>query len=282
MVRRLLGGVPAELGRVDRDRRRGRRHCPPVGQGEHRPAGHHAGVAQQPLAGAHEVPAVQLGVERHDVGAEQAEQDFAAPREARVDIRRRPRYVQEEPHRLVGPPLPDHLRDEHEVVIVHPRQRARPRVKLGERRVREGGVHLPVGIPPGTLESRLLDRVVQQRPEGRVGEAVVVVADLRSGEADRSQLSAEIRQGGRNALRAAVPSHPGAAAARHHRPQRGYQPARRQLPPAVAVLNRQPVGHGHDRLLILARGCLPVVRSETGHRGPEILTGPPARARGIP
>jgi hypothetical protein len=65
-------------------------------------------------------------VERHHVRAEQPEQDLLPPGQAREDVRRRPGHVQEEPDRLIGPPLPDEPRDEHEVVVVDPGKRARP------------------------------------------------------------------------------------------------------------------------------------------------------------
>ena len=45
---------------------------------------------------------VLVGVEAHLVGAEQPPQDLLAPGQPGVDLRRRPRHVQEEPDRLLG------------------------------------------------------------------------------------------------------------------------------------------------------------------------------------
>jgi hypothetical protein len=192
-------------------------------------------------------------VERHHVGAEQPEQDLLPPGQAREDVRRRPGHVQKEPNRLIGQPLPDQLRDEHEVVVVDPGERARPLAERGQRAFGEDGVERLVALPPGALEAWFLDRVVQQRPQRRVGEPVVVVAELRGGQPDGQQPDVEPGSVGGIPFGTAVPADPRALVARHHRPQRGDQPAGRQLPAVVAVPDRQPVGHRHHRRRLRVR-----------------------------
>ncbi len=126
-------------------------------------------------------------MEGDDVGAKHAEQDLLAPRHPGEDLGRRPGNVQEEPDGLIGPTFAQQPRDERQVVVVHPRDRSLAIAERGERRASEGGVHVLVAPPPAALKPRLLDGVVQQRPQGRVGESVVVLAHLGDGQADRQQ-----------------------------------------------------------------------------------------------
>jgi hypothetical protein len=102
-------GQLRELLHVDRDRRRGGADHPAVAQVQLVAAHPGAVLDEQPAAGADEVPAVAVGVEADDVGAEQAAQQLLAPRDAGEDVRRRPRRVQEEAGALVGPPLAHQL-----------------------------------------------------------------------------------------------------------------------------------------------------------------------------
>src|SRR6266536_3520582 len=184
-VGRSVDGVSAELGRVDRDWRARGRHHPPVRQRDRRPAYLDAMIGQQPTARTDEVGAIPLGVEGHHVGTEQPEQDLLPPRQTGENVRWRPRHMQEEPDGLIWSPLSDQPRDEHEVVVMYPRERASPLGYSGEGNVSESGVDLLVALPPGALESWFFDRVMQQRPQRSVGEAVIIVTDLSGGQADR-------------------------------------------------------------------------------------------------
>ena len=76
--------------------------------------------AQEAPGGAHEVPGVAAALEAHQVRAQQAVDDRAAPRELGEDFRRRERDVVEEPDLQVRPGLPEHLRDQLELVVLHP------------------------------------------------------------------------------------------------------------------------------------------------------------------
>ena len=76
--------------------------------------------AQEAPGGAHEVAGVAAALEAHQVRAEQAVDDGAAPRQLGEDFRRRERDVVEEPDLQVRPGLAEHLRDELELVVLHP------------------------------------------------------------------------------------------------------------------------------------------------------------------
>jgi hypothetical protein len=184
-----------ELVEVDRDRRRRRGDGPSVRRVEVAATDLHAVVGQQPSAGTHEALAVPVRVEADDVGAERPEQQVSAPRDAGEDVGRGPRGVQEQAAALLRTLTADELGHQEQVVVVHPQQSVVVAVDRRHGSVGETLVHRGVRRPPGPLEHRLLDGVVQQRPQGPVGEAVVVVADLRSGQGHRRQLDRHVRKG---------------------------------------------------------------------------------------
>jgi hypothetical protein len=117
--------------------------------------------------------------------------------------------VQEEADLEVGPLLAQHRRDELELVVLHPHRRA-----LGGdlgRRVGEPLVDLHVGVPPVAVEGGLRHDVVVERPEGAVGEALVVVLDLFGGQLDGVQQQAVVFERRHLGVRDAGPADPGAA-----------------------------------------------------------------------
>jgi hypothetical protein len=131
-------------------------------------------LAAQAQAGAGEVVAVLLRVEGDHVGAEETVDQPLAPGEPREQLRRRKRDMEEEADRALAGVGPQQRGDEHQVVVVHPEQGVAAASHLSERRRREPLVRAAVGIPPATLEQRLLDQPVEERPERPVREAVVV------------------------------------------------------------------------------------------------------------
>jgi hypothetical protein len=96
--------------------------------------------------------------------------------------------VVEVPDAQVGTQLPEHLRDQLELVVVDPHGRALCGLVRG--RLREAPVHLLVRVPPLAVERRGLDDVVVERPEGVVGEALVELLQVVLGQHDRDQLGA--------------------------------------------------------------------------------------------
>lgn len=72
-----------------------------------------------------------------------------------------------------------------QLIVLHPDRRA-----LGGdsgRRLRKLAVHVDVRLPPFAVVLRLDDHIVVQRPQGGVGEALVVFGDFLGGKPDRVQ-----------------------------------------------------------------------------------------------
>ena len=76
-------------------------------------------------------------------------------------------------------------RHQLELVVLHPDRRPGRRPPGG--RLGEAAVDLPVGLAPVPVEDGRLDRVVVERPDGRVGLALVVVLDLLGRQRHRVQ-----------------------------------------------------------------------------------------------
>ena len=238
------GGQRRLFGRVDRDRE-GRRPDGPAVVLDGAAGGVRPG---QRLGQPGEVPRAAGQLETDQVGAEQAVDDLAAPRQPHEQLDRRERDVQEEPDPHVRPEPPQQLRHQLQLVVVHPDGRAGGGDvggRLGELRVDP-----LVGLPPDPVELRIDDRVVVQRPQGVVGEALVEALDVVGGQGDREQ--AQPVGGGRlqGDVGRAGPADPRAVPAGQDRGQRGDQPAGR-LPGLGAPVGqrlqveRQPVGDHH-------------------------------------
>jgi hypothetical protein len=201
----VAGGQSLERLRVDRDRARARADGMAVhGDG---PAAHLA--VEQAAARPDEVLAVAICVEGDDVRAQQSAQDLLAPREPREQLRRRPRYVQEESDRCIGAAATQHLREEHQVIVLNPQQSVRRAAQTQPCRLpREPLVDDPVVLPPRSIEGGGLDEIVEQRPDRAIGEAVVERVHLSAAQRDGPQPHGQIGDLGGNVFRAAVPPHP--------------------------------------------------------------------------
>ena len=209
--------------------------------------------AGQRLGQPGEVPGAAGELETDQVGAQQALDDLGAPGQPHEQLDRRERDVQEEPDPHVGPQPAEQLRDELQLVVVHPDGRAR-RGEIGGR-LGEPRVDLLVGLPPVAVELRFDDGIVIQRPQGLVGEALVVVVDLVAGQRDRDAGSSpSVVVGSR--VTSGDPGQPIQAPCRRDRigRQRGDQAAGRLPGLGAAVrqllhVERQPVGNDdHLRL----------------------------------
>ena len=157
-----------------------------------RPARDHAAVGQVDLVAvglvphplphqAHEVLGGAGELEADQVGAEQALEDLAPPRQLAEQLGRRERDVQVEADPQVGAQLAQHRGHQLELVVLHPHDRALGGVLRGG--VGEALVDRHVGVPPLAVELRLGHEVVVERPEGGVGEALVELLDLLLAEA---------------------------------------------------------------------------------------------------
>jgi hypothetical protein len=221
---------------------------------DERAAGH---VAEQAADGAGEVARVGCSLEADHVGAEQALDDLGAPGQLGVDAVGRERDVVEEADREVGAQLAQHLRHELQLVVLHPHGRA---VCRGLRaRVGEALVDLDVGVPPLAVVRGLGDDVVVQRPEGVVGEPLVVVLELAGTQVDRDDPDAVAEERVEWVVRDARPADPGALVGAHDRLEGGDEPAGRVLPGGRAVVvqlavDGEPVGQDDERELAVCGG----------------------------
>ena len=207
------------------------------------------GQAGRPAAGPQEVRGVGPALEAQQVRAEQAVDDLTAPRQLGEDLVAGERDVVEEADPDVAALLADHLRDQLELVVVHPDRR--PGRRLVHGGLRERPVDRHVGVPPPAMELGRGDDVVIQRPQRRVAEPLVVVPDLLRGQAHAHQVQAVHLEGPGRGPRVAGPADPHAPRLAHDRFQRADQPARTGPPLCLAVralgpVHRQPAGHHHE------------------------------------
>src|SRR5262249_22500478 len=151
------------------------------------------GVATRPkpeqvTGEAEEVLRAERALEPDQVRAEQAPHDLHASRQLHEQLDRWERDVQGEADPQVGTRAAEDRRHELKLVILDPHGGAR----VGD----PGGlggealVDSKVRIPPLALEHRRLDRVVIQRPQARVREALVVALDVVRGQWHRVQFDA--------------------------------------------------------------------------------------------
>ena len=141
---------------------------------------------------------------------------------------------------------------ELQVVVLHPDHRA----GLGDL---GGGLGEPlvdplVRLPPAAVVHRLLDGVVVERPQGGVGEALVVVPDVFRGERDGVHpYAVDVGQRG-GGPGASGPADPGGRGVAQEGVQRADQPTGAAPPLAGAVgrhavVDGEAVGHHHERTL---------------------------------
>ena len=126
---------------------------------------------------------------------------------------------------------PQVVRDPQQLVVVHPDQ-GLVVARLGGH-LREALVDPLVRTPRGAVDLRLADEIMEQRPDGPVGEAGVVQRDLVGREGDRAVLDLLRRCGRRSTRGVAIlacgprPSNPHATALGEGRLQRGHEPSGR-------------------------------------------------------
>ena len=139
--------------------------------------------------------------------------------------------MQEEADAEVGPQRAQHRRHEVQLVVVDPHGRVLRGHRRGE--VGEALVRLDVALPPLAAELGRAHRVVVERPQRAVREALVEALDLARVEPDRRQPHAAVveRLGRRSGD--SGPAHPGSAPGLDDRRQRAHQPAWADFPGAV-------------------------------------------------
>jgi hypothetical protein len=109
----------------------------------------------------------------------------SSPRSRRSRSGRVRKSSSEEPYPGVRQALAQHLRQEQELVIVHPDQ-VIGLVVLGDD-VGESLVHLNVGVPVAYVERHLIQEIMEEGPEDPIGEPLVVAGYLIGGEGNSHQ-----------------------------------------------------------------------------------------------
>ena len=105
------------------------------------------------------------------VGSKKAFQKFFAMGQDGEDFRGRERYVQKETDSSVRKALAQHVRQEHQVVIVNPNQIVRP-VPV-DYCLTKYPVRFDVGLPVPGVKFQLGGEIVKYRPERLVGVAFI-------------------------------------------------------------------------------------------------------------
>ena len=167
--------------------------------------------------------------------------------------------MQKEPDGEVRPQHSQHLRHQLQLIVLDPHRRIR-RCRLGGRFC-EPPVHLDVAVPPLAVVDRLDDQIVVQRPQGGVGETLVVLGDVVCRQPNRVQLQAVVVDRVFVGVGYTCPPDPRTASAAQQRLERGDQATRAPLPLSAAVwqplhVDGQPVGH-HDEVGIPGAGPWP-------------------------
>ena len=128
---------------------------------------------------------VVVRVEGHEVGAQQPPQHFGAFGQDAEQFVGGEGNVVEVADLQFGAGFPQHARQEHQLVVLHPYDVAR----LGQPadRLAEKTVHGAVGLAVARLVAGIGEEVVAQGPDRAVAVTFVVVGDLAGGEKDRME-----------------------------------------------------------------------------------------------
>ena len=170
---------------VDRDGERTDDAPPDPGVGEH--VRHLDRIAleseaEQAHCGLEEVGGVPFGLHPDQIRAEETGEHLVAPRQLAEQLRGREGDVVEEADGEVGSSLAQQLRNELQLIVVHPHGGIRRRE--GSDAFGEAPIDLAVGLPVVSMKGRRRDAVVVERPECAVAEALVEAVDLVLGELD--------------------------------------------------------------------------------------------------
>ena len=129
---------------------------------------------QHSAQAAAEVVGVLVRVDPDQVGTHQAAKNLLPLGQHAEHLGRRERRVQEEADADVLDPVPHHVRQKHQLIVMYPHRVAGPDVlghDLGEQ-----FVDAPVRLEVGGIVLAGFEQVVEQRPERRIAVALVVVA----------------------------------------------------------------------------------------------------------
>ncbi len=121
-----------------------------------------------------------------EVSAEETGEDLLSPGQVPEYLVRREGDVVEIADLCIGQALPEHLGQEHQVIVVNPDDVAG--LDHFHHGVAELLVHPLINVPCLRVVVHEVVEVVEERPEGVVAESVVVVLDVVRREKDRVAL----------------------------------------------------------------------------------------------
>ena len=129
---------------------------------------------------------ITVGVKTDEVGPEHSFEKLFPPGQVSEDFKRREGDVMEVADLGIGQALPEHLRKEHQVIVVDPDDV----VRSGHfhHGITELLVHPLVDVPRLLVVVCEEAEVVKDRPEGVVAEPIIIVFDVIGGEEDRVAL----------------------------------------------------------------------------------------------
>ncbi len=130
----------------------------------------------------------------------------------------------EEPDPQVRAQRTQRGRNELHLVVLHPDGGALG--GLGGGRGGKAVVDSYIRVPPVALVVRSDDDVMVERPQGPVGEALVVVRDLLLRQLERDQVHPPVVEGVTRLVRDSGPPHPGSLVLTHHRRKGGDEASR--------------------------------------------------------
>ena len=155
-----------------------------------------------------EIAGIRYSLKADNVGAEQAVQNLFTPGQLSINAIWRKWNVIEEADDEVGAGLPQQARNELQLVVVHPDRGSGGGDRCGSGS--ESTVHPDVGVPGFAVIARRRNNVVVERPEGVVGEALVVVLNVFFVEPHGHERDAVIIERRKGAISDAGPADPGA------------------------------------------------------------------------
>ena len=246
LVDALVVGHLVEADEVDRDRERGRVHGAPVGEIDQVAMG----LVAHALADQADEVLCGLGkLEADQVGTEEALEELSAPGDLLEELGRRERDVQVEADAQVGAELAQHLRDQLELVVLDPDGGALGG-DLGTL-LGEPLVDPLVAVPPLAVELRLGHDVVVERPQGAVGEALVVLLDVLGAHRHRQQMEPVVLERLEVLVGATGPADPDAVVGPQDRFEGADQASWGASPRLRAVrhlhsIDGEPIGHDYQ------------------------------------
>src|SRR5262249_50999048 len=122
---------------------------------------------QDPKQGGAKLLQMSVGLEGKQVRAQKPPEKFLTPGQDWKNFRRREGNVEEKSNRSVGKPIAQHLREQHQMVVVHPDEIIV--VVALDDGFAEDVIRLHICVPTLGVKLQLGGEVVKNRPKGLIG-----------------------------------------------------------------------------------------------------------------